>query len=122
MKELPSITKRGIRAGINCGKSAGNCVHLSADQYDAEHYKHCEKQLAQGDLTLPAAVGFPPEAEQSAEVIVNFDRLYGTDPELCQDEGFSITCKALYDIPWDCLEAAICRDTRILVMGKSRFL
>ena len=121
MKELPSITKWGIRAGINCGKSAGNCVHLSADHYDAEHYMYCAKQLAQGDLTLPTVVGFPPKPEQNAEVIVNFDRLYATNPELCQDEGFSITCKALYDIPWHCLEAAICRDTMILVWVNQEF-
>ena len=63
MKYVSEITRFGIQAGVNCGKSAGNCVHFSLDTYDADAYKLAAKQLAEGDLLLPAIVGYPPKAE-----------------------------------------------------------
>ncbi len=47
--------------------------------------------------------------------MVNYARLHDLNPELCQDEGFSITCKAKFDIPWTCLEAAFNKDTNTLM-------
>ena len=63
MKSVSEITRFGIQAGINCGKSAGNCVHFSVDNFDADACKNAVKQLAEGDLLLPAIVGYPPKAE-----------------------------------------------------------
>ena len=64
---------------------------------------------------LPHPVGFPPKPENNAKVFVTYSRLYELNPELCEDEGFSITCKAKFDIPWTCFEAAFNKDTNILV-------
>ena len=97
VKYLSSITRWGIKAGINCGKSSGNCVHLSAAEYDATQYRTCVQRLAQGDLELPHAVGFPPKPENNAKVVVNYAKLYDLNPELCEDESFSITCKAKFE-------------------------
>ena len=47
VKYLSSITRWGIKAGINCGKSSGNCVHLSAVEYDAKQYRTCAQRIAQ---------------------------------------------------------------------------
>ena len=86
-----SIAKYGIMAGVNCGKSAGNCVHFSVASYDPDLYRDSAKLLAQGDLQLPAVVGYPPKPEWDAEVICNYDLVYDTDPELCQEEAFAVT-------------------------------
>ena len=115
VKHLPSITKLGLRTGVNSGKSTGNCVHLSSADYDPDHYKRCEQQFAQGDLELPHRVGYPPKELCNIMIVVSYGKLFALGPELCQDEGFSITCKAGFDIPWQCLEAAFDRDTNSLI-------
>ena len=63
MKNISNITKFGIMAGVSCGKSAGNCVHFSVDIYDTDFYRDSAKLLAEGDLQLPAVVGYPPKPE-----------------------------------------------------------
>ena len=70
VKYLSSITRWGIKAGINCGKSSGNCVHLSAAEYDATQYRTCVQRLAQGDLELPHAVGFPPNSKEVTRQLI----------------------------------------------------
>ena len=121
MKNISSITKFGVMAGVNCGKSAGNCVHFSVDNYDADFYRDSTKLLAEGDLQLPAVVGYPPKPEWDAELVCNYDLVYDTDAELCQEEEFAVTAKAYHNIPWSCIEAAICRQTRILVWVNPKF-
>ena len=73
------------------------------------------KQLAEGDLSLPAIAGYPPKAEWDAELVVNYDAVYDTNAELAQEEAFAVTAKVFHTIPWTCIEAAICRQTQILV-------
>ena len=99
-KYVSNITQFGIQAGINCGKSAGNCVHFSVDTFDEDAYKKAAKQLAEGDLLLPAVVGYPPKAEWDAEIVVNYSAVYDTNAELAQEEAFAVTAKCFHKIPW----------------------
>ena len=85
------MTQFGIQVGINCGKSAGNCVHFSVDTFNEDAYKKAAKQLAEGDLLLLAVVGYPPKAEWDAEVIVNYSAVCDTNVELAQEEAFAVT-------------------------------
>ena len=97
-----SIANWGIKTGVNCGMSSGNCVHLSADEYDTTIYRRHAQLLAQGDLELPCCIGFPPQNDHNAKVVVNYTRLYNREAELAEDESFTITCKAGFDVPWSC--------------------
>ena len=81
-----------------------------------EAYKSLSQQGA--DLVvLPelAIVGYPPKAEWDAELVVNYDAVYDTQAELAQEEAFAVTAKVFHTIPWTCIEAAIYRQTQILV-------
>ena len=61
--------------------------------------KKAVKQLAEGDLLLPAIVGYPPKAEWDAELVVNYDAVYDTNAELAEEEAFAVTAKVFHTIP-----------------------
>ena len=79
------------------------------------------KQLAEGDLLPTAVVGYPPKAEWDAEIVVNYSAVYDTNAELAQERAFAVTAKCFHTIPWTCLEAAICRQTQILVLVNPQY-
>ena len=113
MKFVSDITKHGLKPGIICNTSARNCVHFSVDTYDPVQYAEAAKRLAEGDLSLPARIGYPPRGD--CELILNYDAVYESEAELMQEEAFAVTAKAFHTIPWQCIEVAICRKTRMLV-------
>ncbi len=113
MKFVSEITKHGLKPGIICNTSVRNCVHFSLEIYDAAEYSAAAKRLAEGDLSLPARIGYPPRGD--AELILNYDAVFDSGAELMQEEAFAVTSKAFHTIPWQCIEVAICRKTRVLV-------
>ncbi len=74
MKFVSEITKHGLKPGTICHKSARNCVHFCLEDYDAAEYSAAAKRLAEGDLSLPARIGYPPRGD--AELILNCDRVF----------------------------------------------
>ena len=83
------------------------------EDYNAVEYSAAAKRLAEGDLSLPARIGYPPRGD--AELILNYDRVFDSGAELAQEEAFAVTSKAFHTIPSQCIEVAICRKTRMLV-------
>ena len=77
MKFVSEITKFGLRPGIICNTFARNCVHFSIDTYDPVQYAEAAKRLAEGDLSLPARIGYPPRGD--CELILNYDAVYESD-------------------------------------------
>ena len=69
-------------------------VRLSVDTYDPIQYREAAKGLAEGDLTLPVRVGYPPRADYDCELILKFDAAYESGAELMQEEAFAVTSKA----------------------------
>ena len=115
LKNLSSITRWGIKAGIDCGKNNESCIYLAATDFDAELYKTCAQKVIQHDLEMPHLVGHPPRSDQDIKLVINYSRLFNLDPELCQDESFAISCRSHFTVPWNCLEAAINMDTNTLM-------
>ena len=115
MKFVSDITKFGLKPGVVCKTSARNCVHFSIDTYDPIQYREAAKRLAEGDLTLPVRIGYPTRADYDCDLILNFDAVYESGAELMQEEAFAVTSKAYFTVPWQCIEAAVSRNSRILV-------
>ena len=102
--------------GIACGTSSRNCVRFSIDAFDPIQYREAAAQLAKGDLTLPARIGYPPRADYDCELILNFDAVYDSGAMLMQEEAFAVTSKADFTVPWQCVEAAVSRTSRIIIL------
>ena len=116
ISDAPNITQEGLKPGIICGKSSKSCVHFSIDVYDPTLYKEAQEQLAKGDLQLPARVGYPPRSDYDCELILNFDAVFDSGAMLSQEEGFAVTSKANFTVPWQCIEAAFTRKSRIILL------
>ena len=90
------ITKFGLKPGVVCKTPARNCVHFSVDAYDPIQYREAAKRLAEGDLTLPVRIGYPPRADYDCELILNFDAVYESGAELIQERSLRCHIQDLF--------------------------
>ena len=95
---------------------------FSVDAYDPVQYRDAARQLAEGDLTLPARIGYPPRADYDCELILNFDAVYDSGAMLMQEEAFAVTSKADFTVPWQCIEAAFFQEYAHTCLDKSCIL